>query len=92
MIRPVRVFLIVQVNCINVKSFDINHLDFADSQNFSEEMNLVGEDAGRKELDSSITETKLDDGETLCDNLGLSDVILNTDKKVSVALQLPSNL
>ncbi len=83
--------MIVQVNCINVKSFDINHLDFADSQNFSEEMNLVGEDAGRKELDSSITETKLDDGETLCDNLGLSDVILNTDKKVSVALQLPSN-
>jgi len=57
-------------------------LDSPDSQNFSEEMNLVAEDAGRKELDSSITETKLDDGETLCDNLGLSDGILDTDKKI----------
>ena len=72
-------------------SITFNHLDFADSQNFSEEMNLVAEDAGRKELDSSITETKLDDGETLCDNLGLSDGILDTDKKVSVALGLPFN-
>ena len=61
----------------------------SDSQNFSEEMNLVAEDAGRKELETSITETKLDGGETLSDNLGLKEDILNTYKNVSDALQQP---
>ena len=61
----------------------------SDSQNFSEEMNPVAEDAGRKELETSITETKLDGGETLSDNLGLKEDILNTDKNVSDALQQP---
>jgi len=58
-------------------------LDSPDSQNFSEELNLVAEEAGRKELETSITETKLDDGETLIDNLGLNDGILDTDKNVA---------
>jgi len=58
-------------------------LDSPDSQNFSEELNLVAEEAGRKELETSITETKLDDGETLIDNLGLNDGILDTDKNIA---------
>lgn len=61
-----------------------------DSQNFSEEMNLVAEDAGRKELETSITDTKLDGGETLSDNLELKEDILDSDKNVSDALQQPS--
>ena len=66
----------------NSKFIDIS---IADSQNFSEELNPVAEEAGRKELETSITETKLDDGETLIDNLGLNDGNLDTDKNVSDA-------
>ena len=62
----------------------------SDSQNFSEEMNLVAEDAGRKELETSITDTTLDGGETLSDNLEMKEDILDTDKNVSDALQQPS--
>ena len=50
-------------------------------------MNLVAEDAGRKELETSITDTKMDAGETLSDNLELKEDILDTDKNVSDALQ-----
>ena len=47
-------------------------------------MNLVAEEAGRKELETSITEAKLDLCETLSDNLGLNDGVLETnDNNVS---------
>ena len=86
MIRQTRAFLIVQVNRKIVQNFNIKiHISITDSQNFSEELNPVAEEAGRKELETSITETKLDDGETLIDNLGLNDSILDTDKNVSDA-------
>ena len=86
MIRQTRAFLIVQVNRKIVQNFNIKiYISITDSQNFSEELNLVAEEAGRKELETSITETKLDDGETLIDNLGLNDGILDTDKNVSDA-------
>ena len=54
-----------------------------DSQNFSGESDLVAEETGRKELEASIIETKLDDGETLGDFLVMTDGVLNTDKNVS---------
>ena len=73
-----------QENCSELQHQNLN---IADSQNFSEELNLVAEEAGRKELETSITETKLDDGETLIDNLGLNDGNLDTDKNVSDAFQ-----
>ena len=86
MIRQTRAFLIVQVNRKIVQNFNIKiYISITDSQNFSEELNPVAEEAGRKELETSITETKLDDGETLIDNLGLNDGILDTDKNVSDA-------
>ena len=86
MIRQTRAFLIVQVNRKIVQNYNIKiYISITDSQNFSEELNLVAEEAGRKELETSITETKLDDGETLIDNLGLNDGILDTDKNVSDA-------
>ena len=86
MIRQTRAFLIVQVNRKFVQNYNIKiYISITDSQNFSEELNLVAEEAGRKELETSITETKLDDGETLIDNLGLNDGILDTDKNVSDA-------
>ena len=78
--------MIVQVNRKIVQNYNIKiYISITDSQNFSEELNLVAEEAGRKELETSITETKLDDGETLIDNLGLNDGILDTDKNVSDA-------
>ena len=78
--------MIVQVNRKFVQNYNIKiYISITDSQNFSEELNLVAEEAGRKELETSITETKLDDGETLIDNLGLNDGILDTDKNVSDA-------
>merc|ERR1711936_393367 len=55
-------------------------LDSPDSQNFSGESDLVAEETGRKELEASIIETKLDDGETLGDFLVMTDGVLNTDK------------
>ena len=86
MIRQTRAFLIVQVNRKIVQNYNIKiYISITDSQNFSEELNLVAEEAGRKELETSITDTKLDDGETLIDNLGLNDGILDTDKNVSDA-------
>ena len=84
MIRQTRAFLIVQVNR-KFSKFPHQNSYIADSQNFSEELNLVAEEAGRKELETSITETKLDDGETLINNLGLNDGNLDTDKNVSDA-------